>query len=224
MKWKRFEMASVRSEPLSLQEIEQTVKYSNSLALLQESRFLPFLQKFDKINMGVVLEFATTFKEGRVSVRSSKFEMNEEFISRATCLPLTGESSFKKEKLTKKHWKQFVVDKKIEVDLKKGLPQPTIIGKWQDLLFLLQTFVTSEGRYTLAFIYHFRLLSSFEAGKLISFPHFLLRGLENMVKNVQSGSVTRVAAKLCHHALIMMLVKKKLEKKGIAREAFLKEF
>ena len=76
----------------------------------------------------------------------------------------------------------------------------------------------------MAFIYHLRLLSHFEAGKLINFPHFLLRSLEKMAKTVQSKSESQVATKLCHHGLIMMLVKKKLEKKGIAWEEFLKEF
>jgi len=60
----QFEMAPVRSELLSLQDIEQTAEYKNILALLQESGFLPFLQKLDGFNMAMVLEFARTFKEG----------------------------------------------------------------------------------------------------------------------------------------------------------------
>jgi len=57
-------MAPVRSELLSLQDIEKTAEYKNILALLQESGFLPFLQKLDGFNMAMVLEFARTFKEG----------------------------------------------------------------------------------------------------------------------------------------------------------------
>lgn len=44
-----------------------------------------------------------------------------------------------------------------------------------------------------------------------------------MAQNVQNGSESQVATKLCHHGLIMKLVKKKLEKNGIAWEVFLKE-
>ena len=121
MKWKRFEMAPMRSEPLSLQDIEQTTEYKNSLTLLQEFGFLPFLQKFDGFDMAIVLEFARTFKEGRVRVKSLKFKITKEFISQTTCLPLTGEHWFKKEWLTKKRWQRFVVDKKIKVDWKKGI-------------------------------------------------------------------------------------------------------
>lgn len=68
-------MAPVRSE------FEQTVEYRNNLALLQESGFLPFLQKFDGFDMVIVLEFARTFKEGRVRVECLNFKIIEEFIS-----------------------------------------------------------------------------------------------------------------------------------------------
>lgn len=68
-------MAPVRSE------LERPAEYRNSLALLQESRLLPFLQKFDGFDMVVVIEFARTFKEGQVRVESLKFKIIEEFIS-----------------------------------------------------------------------------------------------------------------------------------------------
>jgi len=66
-------MAPVRHEPSSVKEIEQTAEYQNSLALLQESRFLPFLQKFDGFDMVVALEFAKTFEGGQAKVGSLEF-------------------------------------------------------------------------------------------------------------------------------------------------------
>ena len=89
---------------------------------------------------------------------------------------------FKKEWLAKKCWHWFVVDKKIKVDQKKGLPQTTMVGNWRDLLFILKKFVTEEGCYTLEFVYHLQLMLHFEAGKLINFPHFLLKSLERRKK------------------------------------------
>jgi len=109
-------MEHVRNKPLSLQEIEQITKYRNNLGLLQESGFLPFLQKINRFDMGVVLELERTLKEGRVRVRSFKFKITKEFVLQATCLSLIGEHWFKKVRLTKKHWQWFMVDKKIEVD------------------------------------------------------------------------------------------------------------
>ena len=115
----QFEMAPVRSELLSLQDIEQTAEYKNILALLQESGFLPFLQNFDGFYMDVVLEFTRTFKGGQVSVKLLNFKVLEESIVKATGLPFIGEHWFKKERLRKKRWHQFVADKNLKVEWRK---------------------------------------------------------------------------------------------------------
>jgi len=45
-----------------------------------------------------------------------------------------------------------------------------------------------------------------------------------MAKGMQSGNARQVATKLYHHGLITILVKKKLEEKGVTWGAFLKAF
>lgn len=115
-------------------------------------------------------------------------------------------------------------DRKLKVNWKKGLPQSAILGKWQDLLFILQKILTYEGCYTLAFVYPIKLLLHFDSGKLINFPYNLLRSIEKMVKGVQSGNASPVTYKKYHHRLITILIKKVLEEKGVTWKAFLKEF
>jgi len=89
---------------------------------LQESGFLPLLQKFYGFDKVVVLEFTRTFKGGQVTVGSLKFKVTKESIVQATGLPLTGEHWFKKGWLGKKRWHWFLVDKKLKVNWRKGLP------------------------------------------------------------------------------------------------------
>ena len=117
-----------------------------------------------------------------------------------------------------------MIDNKIKVDKKKGLLQSAMLRKWRELLYILHKFLTYEGRYTLSFVYHIRLLLHFESRKLINFPYYLLLSLEKMVKGVQSGDTIQVAYKLYHHGLITILIKKVLEEKGVTWKAFLKEF
>ena len=57
-------MPPVRSEPSSLNRVEQTTEYRNSLALLRDSSFLQFLQKFDGHDREVAIQFAISFKNG----------------------------------------------------------------------------------------------------------------------------------------------------------------
>ena len=84
--------------------------------------------------------------------------------------------------------------------------------------------MTCEGHYTLAFVYHMRLLFHFESGKLINFPYYLLQSLEKMAKGVQSGNASQVTYKLYHHGPITILIKKVLEEKQVTWKEFLKAF
>jgi len=73
-------MVPVGHEPSSVREIKKMTEYQGSLALFQESGFLPFLQRFDGFDMAMALEFARTFEEGQAKVGSMEFEVMEESI------------------------------------------------------------------------------------------------------------------------------------------------
>jgi len=79
----------------------------------------------------------------------------------------------------------------MKVDWKEGVPHSALLRQWQDLLFILQKFVTCEGRYSRTFVYHFRMLQHFKATRHIrwrmNFPYFLLKSLEKMAQGVWDG-------------------------------------
>lgn len=130
-------MLLVRSEPLSLSRVEQTVEYHNSLGLLWDSGFLQFLQNFNGHNSEVALQLARSFKNGRVKIWPLKFEVTEEFIVASTRLENIDEQWFKNQKLERKQWKHFFFNKKMKVDWKEGVSRSALLGQWQDLLFIL---------------------------------------------------------------------------------------
>lgn len=102
-------------------------------------------------------------------------------------------------------------------------PSGTVAGS----PFILQKFVTYEGRYSHTFVYHFRMLQHFEATRNIqwrmNFPYFLLKSLEKMAKGVRDGQADQADKNLYHHNLIKLLVQKQLEVKGMTWEALLKQ-
>jgi hypothetical protein len=81
------------------------------------------------------------------------------------------------------------------------------------MLISLQKFLTCEGRYGGTFFYHFTLLSHFEGGPQIDFPHFLWMSLKNMVRGVRSVS-KKPETSLNHHGLIKLLVVHALRTQG----------
>jgi hypothetical protein len=81
------------------------------------------------------------------------------------------------------------------------------------MLISLQKFLTCEGRYVVTFIYHLNLLSHFEGGPQINFPHFLWMSLKNMGRGVRSVS-KKPKTSLHHHRLIKLLVVHALRTQG----------
>jgi hypothetical protein len=81
------------------------------------------------------------------------------------------------------------------------------------MLISLHKFLTCEGRYVVTFIYHLNLLSHFEGGPHINFPHFLWMSLKKMARGVRSVS-KKPETSLHHHGLIKLLVVHALKTQG----------
>jgi hypothetical protein len=81
------------------------------------------------------------------------------------------------------------------------------------MLISLHKFLTCEGRYAVTFIYHLNLLSHFEGGSQIDFPHFLWISLKNMARGVRLVS-KKPETSLHHHGLIKILVVHSLRTQG----------
>ena len=153
-----------------------------------------------------------SFNNDQVIIRPLEFKFTKKFVAAATGLENTGVEWFKNQKLERKRWQRFVKDKKMEVNWKCGVLHKALLGQWQDLLFVLQKFVTCEGRYTCTLVYHFRMLQNFEGGQHIrwrmKFPYFLLKILEKMARSIQNGREDQANARLYHHGLIKIPILK----------------
>jgi hypothetical protein len=54
-----------------------------------------------------------------------------------------------------------------------------------DILFILQKYVTREGKYKLVFYYHLKFLMNFVKGNELDMSFYLLNNLKKMVLSIQ---------------------------------------
>ena len=87
---------------------------------------------------------------------------------------------------------------------------------WKDLAFLIQKFLTCEGRFSLIFLYHIKLLMHLKGEKPLNIPYYFLNILTKMAKSIQRQT-KNVERSLYHHGLIKLVVKHEISKKGIGR-------
>jgi hypothetical protein len=101
-----------------------------------------------------------------------------------------------------------------------GVPRIWLKDPWKDLAFLIQKFITCEGRFSLIFLYHIKLLMHLKGEKPLNIPYYFLNILTKMAKSIQRQT-KNVERSLYHHGLIKLVVKHELSKKGIGWSEFL---
>ena len=76
-------------------------------------------------------------------------------------------------------------------------------------------YITCEGRYNRAMIYHFKLMNHFTRKIPLNLHFYLHRSLEKMAHHVKAQP-TKIAGRLSHHGLIQLLIQELLKRRNMA--------
>jgi hypothetical protein len=131
------------------------------------------LEKFKGYHEGVSLYFAQTYDSKSVQFGEMKLTITNSTIVEAIGLTSFGEKYFKGVIVDRNICHNFLRPEHQDADWTKGFPRSCIKEEYWRILISLQRFLTCEGRYVMTFLYHLKLLSHFEGGPQIEFPHFL---------------------------------------------------
>ena len=113
-----------------------------------------------------------------MSFDTLKFKLTRELLSEATRIFDEGEFWFKKVPFTfdaKRYLLPGVV-----ADWGKGVPIQNFKPEWIELIKILQSYVTYEGRFSFVFKYHFRFLQHLNHESKMNLPFFFLKILQKM--------------------------------------------
>jgi hypothetical protein len=100
------------------------------------------------------------------------------------------------------------------------MPISLVKEKWHFMLGVIKGFITCEGRYSLFFIYHFRLLMVFMDYEL-NMSVFLLKSLSKMAHFYQRKNLSS-ERNVFHHGLVKILIEFQLKQNGDFWEDFVK--
>jgi hypothetical protein len=119
--------------------------------------------------------------------------------------PVGGERWWKKENVVMEFVNQFLIPEKQNPNWKKGIPHSWVKKEWHTTLLIIHRYITCEGRFSLVYLYHIRLLIHINGDYPLNLPYFLLKSLSKMSKRVQSHPATAKGS-LFHQGLIKTLV------------------
>jgi hypothetical protein len=177
---------------------------------LEQKKYIGFFEKFDGFCEGVALEFAHSFDGERATVGNLTIRITEDSIALVTGLPQIGERYFKTKHFKDKSWVPFISRSRVvAVNWKKGIPRSWLVLPCDELAYLIQKFITCEGRFSIIYLYHIKLLQHLRGDCEINMPYFLLQSLSKMAKTVQKQG-KKTERSLYHCGLIKMIIKNEL--------------
>lgn len=123
-------------------------------------------------------------------------------MARVTGLPQTGDRWFVRKVMLPSR-ADFLEPGEVVRDGGKGVQRMSLPNPWSEVAYFVRKYFTCEGRHSLLFGYHFKLLTHLRHQRLLNLPYFLLRSLQSMSHNVKHTN--NPGASLSHHGLRKLL-------------------
>ena len=186
--------------------------WSKGYNILHQASSLPFLHKFSGYNIEVTRQFVETFDGIKAQVGNLILSIIEEYISQVTRIPQVGKKWFKKQYMEEKSWTPYINKSRKVYNWVSGVSMSWLKSPWDEIAYLIQKYVTCEGRFSLVFLYHIRILQHLNHEKPMNMWYFLLQSLKKMSSQVNKNK--NKERSMYHHGLIKMLVEHELNQKG----------
>ena len=185
------------------------------IQILEQKQWIAFFEKFDGSCEEVALEFAHSFDGEMATVGNLTIRISEYIIAHVTGLPQIGERYLKTNHFKDKSWASFISRSRVAaVNWKKGIPRSWLIHPWDELAYLIQKFITCEGRFSIIYLYHIKLLQHLKGDCEINMPYFLLQSLSKMAKAVPKQG-RNIEKSLYHCGFIKMIIIYELHKQNL---------
>ena len=165
--------------------------------------------------------FAESFDGQKAQIGKLTLSITEDFISQVTGLPQIGEKWFKKKHMDEKAWTLYIDKSRKACNWVNGVARRWLKSPWDEITYLVQKYVICEGRFSLVFLCHIRILQHLNQEKLMDMPYYLLQSLKKMSTQVKKNK--NKERSMYHHGFIKMLVEYELNQRRQSWKIFLWE-
>ena len=143
-----------------------------------------------------------------VSFRGLSLKLTPKHISQITELPMGLPWDKEERKQSRQAKKEFFPPEEEFLEDKNGVRRTSLSPPWNEVSLQIMKYITCEGRFSIVYAYHFRLLTELRhridlpVEKKLSIPYYLLQSLMECATKLREGIPDQIA----HHGLIKLLV------------------
>ena len=194
--------------------------YPSCRVIFKDDRWYDYCKALLGHHLVVTRTFTKGFDGEKVKFKMMVLRVTEDTIAKATGLPTDGEKWFKRTVLKPSEFNHLLVSDHRDPYWRKGIPRIWVNQEFWDLIYLIQKYISCEGRFTLVFLYHLWLLAHLVKEDRLSLPFYFLRSLTKMASNFKWSRET-ADTYLFHQGLIKILIMHELQRLGQSWDHFL---
>ena len=163
-----------------LGDISYLEEYLEVYQFFKDVSCYKFCEKIQGSHQQVAEAFSLSFDGSKEIIGKEEFLIDETLIDEVTEIPSTGEKWFKTTTTNDVEFISYLKPEHRGVVWKKSVPSSWLEERWQQLLKAIVVYITCEGRYNRAMIYHFKLMNHFIGKNPLNLPFYLHRSLAKM--------------------------------------------
>ena len=188
---------------------------------LYQAGMIGFLQKFNGHSEEITKDFIKNFNQDQTRIGEIIVPVTQEYLSKALDLPMLGEKYYKGLHFKEKAWTFFLEkNRKGTFDRTKGIPREWFNEPWGELVLIIQKFLTCDRGYSVAHLYHVKLLQHIKGEDRINLPYFLYKSLLRMIETARHENRLK-SGQMYHQGLIKILVEYQVRLQGIVWREFM---
>ena len=156
----------MRKEPTNSTRLHE---HPQVVSIFKRENWMTFFEKLWGFDEEIVQEFAFSLvphsrTHATITFRGLSMEINPEFISRVTTLPLGLPWSKDEKPIGHVAKKNFFQNNEHPVEDKNGIRRASIPYPWDEVSYQIIKYISCEGRYNIVYGYHFRILHELRYG------------------------------------------------------------
>lgn len=148
--------------------------------IFKKARCLKFYHKLDGHHVDISYRFVLGYDGKASKIGGLVIPTTTRDISLVTGIPEEGEKWFKSTSLDLDGCRKFFSEGYQNIKMSAGALRCCITKENDDILKVIQRYLTCEGRFNMVYAYHIRLPMHFKGLKTLNLPYFLHQSLGKM--------------------------------------------
>ena len=209
----------IREEPISISELLACPLTTTCFRYQSCFEFCEMVERV-KYHHELERQFVINMENNVVHLVGINFTLSPAIIAEAARMPDVGENWIKRQNISEQYYEPYI-KAKYHGKLSRVFPFKFLEDQYVPLMKLIIKYFTCEGRLSILYAYHIRLLMHFTRVRMMSILYFICKNIERMTVITKRKPYPEQLNSIYDFAVIKIVVLHQLTQLGVPWETFI---